>query len=154
MAWYNLFLLSIPEAFILLTLVFMLLGISIKDKLKSILIFSFLYGGVAFTLTLFINITLKPFLTFIAFALFVAVIFRFKLINGFIISLIAFVLINIFEIAFILLYLQIFSITIEQILASPLLRTLISYAAVQIPMLLTTLLLLKFNLKIKMPLLR
>ncbi|OIJ12245.1 hypothetical protein BKP37_14290 [Anaerobacillus alkalilacustris] len=154
MAWYSYFLLSVPEAFFLLTLVFALLGVSIKDKLKSMIAFSFLYGAVAFALTIFVQHSSKPLLTFIAFALFAASIFRFKVINGFIISLIAFVLINIFEIAFILLYLQIFSITIEQILSSTWLRILISYAAVQIPMLLTTLLLLKFNLKIKLPLLR
>ncbi|MDG5789859.1 hypothetical protein QA612_20595 [Evansella sp. AB-P1] len=48
MAWYSYFLLSFPEAFLMITLSFLLVGITVKDKLKPHLLFSMLYGLIAF----------------------------------------------------------------------------------------------------------
>ncbi|OIJ20806.1 hypothetical protein BKP45_08405 [Anaerobacillus alkalidiazotrophicus] len=154
MAWFSYFLLSVPEAFFMILIAFALVNIAIKENIKSMIIFSFLYGGVAFLLSTYMQTSLKPLITFIIFGLLVAGVFHIKLINGFIISLIAFFFLHTYEIIFILLYVQIFPITIEQIVSSPWLRILAGYFAVQIPILITTLVLLKFNLKIKLPLLR
>ncbi|MCT8139392.1 hypothetical protein H1D32_17785 [Anaerobacillus sp. CMMVII] len=152
MAWFSYFLLSVPEAFLLLTVPFALLGISIKKNLKSMIIFAFVYGGAAFSLSIFLQTSLKPFITITIFSLLVAFFFRFKILHGFIIGLISFVILSIFEMTIILLYIDVFSITYEQIFESPWLRIILGIFAVQLPLLLTTLILLKF--KVRLPLLR
>ncbi len=154
MAWFSYFLLSVPEAFLLLAVTFVLFGISIKEKLKSIILFAFLWGGVTFTLSVIvINYnSLKPLITITFFALLVKFLFRFKLVHGFILSVIGFIMLILFEIIFLLPLIQV--IPFEQIAASPWLRILAGVLTIHLPLLLTWFILQKFNLKIKMPLLR
>lgn len=151
MAWFSYFLLSVPEVIFMVTVAFALLGIAIKEKLKSILIFAFIYGAFAFSLSMFFEVAFKPFITFTIFSLLLALIFRFKLHHAFLIGLISFVFLSIYEITFVLLYIELFSISYEQILTTPWLRIALGILAVHVPLLITTLILLKFNLKFKIP---
>lgn len=152
MEWFSFFLLSFPEAFLMVAVSFALLGISIKENLKSMIIFSLLYGGVAFTLSIYMTNSIKPLINLTVFALLVAFLFRLKVLHGFIIGIIAFILLVFFEIILLLPLTQI--IPFEQIAASPMLRILAGVMTIHIPLLITLLIVKKFNLTIKIPLLR
>ncbi|MCT2534711.1 hypothetical protein NC661_04780 [Aquibacillus koreensis] len=153
MAWFSYFLLSVPEAFLLLAVSFALFGISISKEIKSMVIFSFLYGGITFSLSIIMQSSLKPLLTFIIFSLLVAYFFRFKLISGIIIGLISFIFLFTFEILMVPLFMQLFSLSVEQIISTPWLRIAAGLFTLHLPMLLLLLFFKLSNLKIKLPLL-
>jgi len=152
MEWFSFFLLSFPEAFLMVAVSCALLGISIKENLKSMMIFSLLYGGVAFTLSTYMTNSIKPLINLTVFALLVAFLFRLKVLHGFIIGIIAFILLVFFEIILLLPLTQI--IPFEQIAASPILRILAGVMTIHIPLLITLLIVKKFKLTIKIPLLK
>ena len=85
MEWYSYFLLNVPESFGMIMLTLVLLGIFNKRDKKSIIMFSFINGGVSFTLNIFMANSLKPLLLFIVFSLLVSLLFRQNIINAFII---------------------------------------------------------------------
>ncbi|MFA9556680.1 hypothetical protein ACERII_05185 [Evansella sp. AB-rgal1] len=152
MEWFSFFLLSFPEAFLMLAVSFALFGISIKENVKSMVIFSLLYGGVAFTLSIFMMNSVKPIINLTVFVLLVVMIFRFKILHGFIIGIIGFILLVFFEIMLLLPLKQI--IPFEQIAANPWLRVLAGIMTIHIPLLVTLLVLQRFKLVIKIPLLK
>ncbi|MDT8860752.1 hypothetical protein N0O92_10945 [Alkalihalobacillus sp. MEB130] len=152
MEWFSFFLLSFPEAFLMLAVSFALLGVSIKGNIKSMIIFSLVYGGVAFTLSIFMMNSIKPLINLTVFALLVVIIFKFKILNGFIIGIIGFLLLVFFEIILLLPLTQI--IPFEQIAASPWLRILAGIMTIHLPLLVTLLVIQKFKLVIKVPLLK
>ena len=152
MAWFSYFLLSVPEAFLLLAVTFTLLSISIKENLKKMILFAFLWGGVAFTFSILMNSSIKPVINFTFFAIILIVLFRFKILTGIIISLISYILLVALEIIILIPLTQV--IPFEQIAASPWLRILAGVFVIHIPLLLIWFILQKFNLKIKIPLLR
>ncbi|OLN21546.1 hypothetical protein BTO30_14235 [Domibacillus antri] len=152
MAWYSYFLLNVPEAITLIGFVFALFGISMKDHIKSILIFSLLYGAAAFTLSIWMNNSLKPVLMLILFSVLAAILFRMTFTHGFILALISFVCLTVLELVFTLLYLQIFSLQYNEILNSPWTRIAIGYGAVILPMSMISYVLYKRRVKINIPL--
>ncbi|WP_096200341.1 hypothetical protein [Bacillus sp. FJAT-45350] len=152
MEWFSFFLLSFPEAFFMLAVSFALFGISIKKNLKSLLIFSVLYGGVAFTLSIYMMNSVKPLINLTVFALLVVIIFRFKILHGFIIGIIGFILLVFFEIILLLPLTQI--IPFEQIAAGTWSRILAGIITIHIPLLVTLLVIQRFKLVIKIPLLK
>lgn len=151
MAWYSYFLMNVPESFILLALPFVLFGISIKENLKSMLLFAVVQGASIFIISVVMHNPFKPFITFLSFYLLVFLFFRFHLLKTLVITLTTFVFLTVFEIIISLIVYQIIDITFEIVFANPLYRILASFVLVQIPMLLTILVILKFNLKIKLP---
>ncbi|MBB5174196.1 hypothetical protein [Texcoconibacillus texcoconensis] len=152
MEWFSFFLLSFPEVLLMLAVSFALLGISIKENLKSMIIFSLLYGGVSFTLNIYMMNSVKPLINLTVFALLVVIIFQFKMLHGFIISIIGFIFLVFFEIILLLPLTQI--IPFEQIAASPWLRILAGIMTIHIPLLVTLLVIQRFKLVIKIPLLK
>ncbi|WP_280770051.1 hypothetical protein [Salipaludibacillus daqingensis] len=152
MEWFSFFLLSFPEAFLMLAVSFALLGISIKENLKPMIIFSLLYGGVAFTLSFYMMDSIKPLINLTVFALLIVIIFHFKILHGFIIGIIGFILLVFFEIILLLPLTQI--IPFEQIAASPWLRILAGIMTIHIPLLVTLIVIQRFKLVIKIPLLK
>jgi hypothetical protein len=152
MAWFSYFLLSVPEAFFILAVSFALFGISIKQHLKSMIIFALLYGGAAFTLSIFMNNSFKPILNTIVFALLVAALFRIKFHYGFIISIIGIIFLVLFEIILLLPLTQI--IPIEEIVTNPWIRILAGVLTIHIPMLITILIIQRFKLTIKTPIIK
>ena len=151
MAWYSYFLMNVPESLIMLALPFVLFGISIRSNLKSMLIFAFLQGSVAFILSTFLQTSLKPFLTLFLFFFLVFFIFRFQLLKSLVITLTSFIFLVIFEIITTLSVVQFLNLSYEELFNNSWMRIMASLIMVQIPMILTIILLLKFNLKIKLP---
>ncbi|MCD8501334.1 MAG: hypothetical protein LRY71_06150 [Bacillaceae bacterium] len=139
MAWYSYFFLNLPEAFFMLATAFAVLGIAWKSNKNSMFLFSILYGGIAFSVSIFIQNSFKPLLTLISFFLLVIILFRFSIIKSFIICIIAFLSVSIFEIILFLPIIQLSSFTFEQIQESPLLRILAGIFTIQAPLLLTIL---------------
>ncbi len=152
MEWFSFFLLSFPEAFLMLAVSFALLGVSIKKNLKSMIIFSLLYGGVTFTLSMFMMNSVKPIINLTLFALLVVVIFKFKILHGFIFAIIGFILLVFFEIILLLPLTQV--IPFEQITANPWLRIFAGIMTIHLPLLVTLLVIQRFKLIIKIPLLK
>lgn len=152
MAWFSYFLLSVPEAFLLLAVSFALFGISIKEHLKNMIIFALLLGGITFILSIFMDNSLKAVLNILAFTLLVVVLFRLKILHGFILSVIGFILLLLFEIVLLIPLTNV--IPFEQIIASPWLRILFGLLTIHIPLLLTLFIIQKFKLTIKIPLLK
>lgn len=153
MTWYSYFLLSVPEVFAMTVLTFSLIGIPIKRNIRNIILFSIIDGGISFTATIFMTNSLKPFITFLAYSLLIAIIFKMKLINGFIIGVITFICLILFELLFVVAYMNIFSLSYETLLASSWHRIFASTTTTVIPMLLLAFILKKTNFSIKMPLL-
>lgn len=151
MAWYSYFLMNVPETFILLALPFVLFGISIRENLKLMIAFSLTQGLVVFMLSVFMHTSFKPFLTFLSFCLLVFYIFRFNFLKALVITLSTFVFIVVFEVITTLSIVQFLNISYDDIFSNPWLRIIISLIMVQLPMLLTIFVLLKFKLKIKLP---
>lgn len=152
MAWFSYFLLSVPEAFLLLAVSFALFGISIKEHLKNMIIFALLLGGITFILSIFMDNSLKAVLNILAFTLLAVVLFRLKILHGFILSVIGFILLLLFEIVLLIPLTNV--IPFEQIIASPWLRILFGLLTIHIPLLLTLFIIQKFKLTIKIPLLK
>ncbi|MFN7249365.1 MAG: hypothetical protein ACK4M9_00995 [Anaerobacillus sp.] len=151
MTWFSYFLMNAPESFILLALPFALFGISIRENLKPLIVFALTQGLVAFMLSVYMHTSFKPFLTFLSFCLLVFYIFRFSFLKALVITLSTFVLLVIFEIITTLSIVQFLNISYDDIFSNPWLRILISLIMVQLPMLLTIFVLLKFKVKIKLP---
>ena len=151
MTWYSYFLLNIPEAFSMLVLTFVLLGIPIKEKRKPIILFSFIFGGVAFILNLYMANSLKSLLLCITFFILVVVIFKMKIINSFVVVLCAYVLLVLNELIIIIFIVAIFSMDYAVILENPWKRILISLFGVTLPMLLLASVLKKLKMKVKVP---
>lgn len=151
MAWYSYFLMNVPESLIMLALPFVLFGISIRSNLKSMLIFAVLQGSVAFILSTFLQTSLKPFLTLFFFFFLVFIIFRFQLLKSVVITLTSFIFLVIFEIITTLSVVELLNLSYEELFSNSWMRIMASLIMVQIPMILTIMLLLKFNLKIKLP---
>ncbi|MDG5788507.1 hypothetical protein QA612_13545 [Evansella sp. AB-P1] len=152
MEWFSFFLLSFPEAFLMLAVSFAILGISIKENLKSMIIFSLLYGGVAFILSIYMMNSVKPIINLTVFVLLLVIIFHFKILHGFIIGIIGFILLIFFEIILLLPFTQL--VPFEQIAASPWLRIFAGITTIHIPLLVTLLVIQRFKLVIKIPLLK
>lgn len=153
MAWYSYFLLNIPEALSMIVLTFVLLGVSIKNNRKSIIWFSFIYGGVAFIFNLYMTNALKPLIMFVIFSILVVLLFKMKIVNGFIIALFAFVLVILFELTFLTFYIKMVSLNYEVILENPWQRISASICTITLPMLTIAWILKKLKIQVKMPLL-
>ena len=151
LAWYSYFLMNVPESFILIGVSLAVFGISVKDNLKACIIFAFTQGAIIFVANTLIENSYKPFLTFLSFFIMLMVIFRYSLLKTLIITLTSFVFLGLFEVVFSLTYVHIFPVSYEELLTMPLKRILSSFMFVQVPMLLTLYVLLKFKLKIKLP---
>lgn len=154
MAWYSYFLLCIPEALAVILLTFTLLGISLKENSKSIMLFAFIYGLAAFILNIFLVNSLKPILTLIFFSILASYLFKRKLLDGFIIGLISFVCLILFELTFSILYTSLFNLNYDYLLTHPWQRILVSAVTTTIPMLLVAFILYKKNYSIKISLLK
>ncbi|MDQ0252991.1 signal transduction histidine kinase [Evansella vedderi] len=153
MSWYSYFLLSVPEAFILPLFLFVLFGISIRDKLKPLILFAFIHGGFAFLLSMYFENSYKPFLTFGIFFLLLVILFRFKVLKSLFLTLTAFIALGLFEVLLTLFLINVFPIDLNyaEILSNPWKRILFSYITLQIPLLILTFILLKLRIKIKLP---
>ncbi|MFN7249368.1 MAG: hypothetical protein ACK4M9_01010 [Anaerobacillus sp.] len=152
MTWFSYFLLSVPEAFLLLAVSFALFNISVKKNLKSMIIFAIIYGGVSFSLNIFMDTSIKPLISLTVFTLLVIVLFRLKVLYGFIIGIISFILLVLFELLLLLPLSQV--IPLEQIVASPWLRILAGVLTIHLPLLIIILVIKKFKLSIKVPLVK
>lgn len=151
MTWYSLFLLSIPEALVLILFPIVLFGLSIRDKIKSLLLFALIHGSFAFTVSVFLDQSLKPFLTIGSFLLLTMIIFRVKLLHALIITLTAYITLTFCEVFISLIFIEIFPYTFDEILSTPWIRIIYSYFTAQIPILLTILVLIKFKVNIRLP---
>ena len=151
MAWYSYFLLSFPEAFFMIVAVLTLFSISIKKNFKSILLFALIYGGITFSLSMFMQNSLKPLVGITAFALLAIFIFHLKVSQGFILSIVAVIFLVIFEIVFLITFTQIFSVSFDQIASSPWLRIGAGVFSLQMPFLILILIINKFNLRLRLP---
>ncbi|ADU31979.1 hypothetical protein [Evansella cellulosilytica] len=151
MSWYSYFLLNVPETLLMLVITLLLLGFSIKEHAKPILLVAFLQGAVAFALSIYMQNPLKPFVTIITFTVLVAFLFKRTMLQGFTIALIAFFILSFYEITFSLINMYVFDADYTAIQADPWKRVTTGFITIQLPMLVTVLLLLKFKLKINIP---
>ena len=153
MEWYSYFLLNVPESFGMIMLTLVLLGIFNKRDKKSVIKFSFINGGVSFTLNIFMANSLKPLLLFIVFSLLVSLLFRQNIINAFIIGLLAFVELTIFELTLLPIYIKIFSISYSVLLEDTWQRIFATWFTLIMPMLTVAWILKKLRIQFKIPLL-
>lgn len=151
MAWYSLIFMNIPETFVLLALPFALLGVSIRGNLKSMIVFSLTQGMLVFLLSVYLHSSVKPFLSLLSFLFLVFFLFRFRFLKALIITLTGFVFLVLFEVVNSLVIVHLLNISFDDIFNNSWLRILVSILAVQIPMLLTMLIILRFKLKIRLP---
>ncbi|WP_062051886.1 hypothetical protein [Bacillus sp. JCM 19034] len=77
MTWYSYFLMTLPETFVLILVALVLFGLPVKEKIRTILLFAAVQGAFAFSFSIFMQNSLKPFFTFFTF--FALVIFNFPL---------------------------------------------------------------------------
>lgn len=151
MAWYSYFLMNVPECLILLFVSLAIFGISIKENLKSCILFAFTQGAFIFWANTYVQNSYKPFLTLISFFVILLIVFRYSLLKTLILTLTSYVLLGVFEVVLFLAYVEIFSASYEELFTIPWKRILASFMFAQLPMLLTLYVLIKFKLKIKLP---
>jgi hypothetical protein len=147
MAWYSYFLLSLPETLAVLALTFVLLGISIRTYQKPYLLLSVLYSAIAFFADQYMTFSFKVYLLFVVLALLTSLFLRLKFIQGFLVSLIFYILIFTFQTVFILMYTVLFSLDFHTVLASPWKRILLANAT-NLPMALAAYVFYKKNISI------
>ncbi|GAE29648.1 hypothetical protein [Halalkalibacter hemicellulosilyticus] len=151
MTWYSYLFMSLPETFVLLVVSFVLFGLPIKEKTKSILLFAVIQGVIVFISSLYMQNSLKPFLTFLSFYLLVWLIFRYHPLISLVITLTSFLFLVVFEVTLTFAFIQFFPISYEELFADPWIRIVTSFAMVQIPILLIAWILHKFHWTIRLP---
>lgn len=152
MSWYSYFLLNIPEAFSMILLPLTLLGISIRENKKSIIWFTFIFAAFNFTVNVYMVNSLKPLIILSIFSLHVSIIFKMKLINGFIIGLLTFIFLLVFNLTGLLIN-NLLSINIETILESSWKMIIASMCYSTLPLLTVAFISNKLKIRLKIPLL-
>ncbi|MFA9456502.1 hypothetical protein ACERJO_06965 [Halalkalibacter sp. AB-rgal2] len=151
MSWYSYLFMSLPETFVLLVVAFVLFGLPIKEKLKSILLFAVIQGAFVFIFSLYMQNSLKPFLSLLSFYLLIWLIFRYHPLISVMITLTSYLFLVIFELTLTFSFIQFYPISYEELFADPWIRIAASFTMVQIPILLIAWVLHKLHWTIRLP---